>query len=114
MLVNWLGSYLNQQEIVNIINERLDELEEKGIDVDKAAEEEDKEDSGDIDMDINVGGPSSGPDFGPDIGGPDLDMGEPTDIDTDIESEPEPESGTNEPELAPQENLADIEGEDLL
>lgn len=114
MLVNWLGSYLNQQEIVNIINERLDELEEKGIDVDKASEEEDKEDSGDIDMDINVGGPSSGPDFGPDISGPDLDMGEPTDIDTDIESEPEPESGTNEPELAPQENLADIEGEDLL
>lgn len=112
MLVNWLGSYLNQQEIVNIINERLEELEEKGIDVNKAAEEEDKEDSGDIDMDINVGGPSSGPDFGPDISGPDLDIGEPTDIDTDIESEPESEA--NEPELAPQENLADIEGEDLL
>ena len=111
MLVNWLGSYLNQQEIVNIINERLEELEEKGIDVNKAAEEEDKEDSGDIDMDINVGGPSSGPDFGPDLGGPDLDF--------DIPEEPEPETETEEgttgePELAPQENLADIEGEDLL
>ena len=111
MLVNWLGSYLNQQEIVNIINERLEELEEKGIDVNKAAEEEDKEDSGDIDMDINVGGPSSSPDFGPDLGGPDLDF--------DIPEEPEPETETEEgttgePELAPQENLADIEGEDLL
>lgn len=111
MLVNWLGSYLNQQEIVNIINERLEELEEKGIDVNKAAEEEDKEDSGDIDMDINVGGPSSSPNFGSDLGGPDLDF--------DIPEEPEPETETEEgttgePELAPQENLADIEGEDLL
>lgn len=102
MLIQWLSKYLNQQDIVGIINEMLNEQK-----VDETEELQDKHESeldGDTDIDINVGGSSS---FNEPV--PTSSFSEPLETETDEESEE-----STAPELSDQENLSDIQGEDLL
>ena len=107
MIIQWLSSYLNQQDIVDIINEAIKDIENK----------EDEESSSDIDNEDND--ISSGPSFGssPSFGDFDNDSNMP-----DFDEEPvgdeiennEEDNTNNTPELSNQTNLSDIEGEDLL
>lgn len=104
LLIEWLSKYLNQQDIVDIINDYIKELENK-----KPTSEEltGETDTNDISF---KGGSSSAPSapsassgFNPPLNRPDLS------------EEPEANIETNTtPELAPQTDLADIEGEDLV
>ena len=103
MLTNWLSSYLNQQDVVDIINQTLKEKEKE--------ENENVENDGD-DFEMSAGGGSSSM---PPVGNlgntnekesPEI----PTDT-TEPTTETEPEST---PELAPQVDLADVEGQNLL
>lgn len=107
MIIQWLSSYLNQQDIVDIINEAIKDIENK----------EDEESSSDIDnKDNDI---SSGPSFGssPSFGDFDNDSNM-----SDFDEEPigdeiennEEDNTNNTPELSNQTNLSDIEGEDLL
>lgn len=108
MIIQWLSSYLNQQDIVDIINKAIKDIENK---------EEDEESSSDIDNEDND--ISSGPSFGssPSFGDFDNDSNMP-----DFDEEPtgdeiednEEDNTNNTPELSNQTNLSDIEGEDLL
>ena len=104
MLTNWLSSYLNQQDIVDIIDASLKEKEEEEADEAKAG-------SGD-DFEMSAGGGSSSmPPMG-NLGSTDEE--EPPEIPTDTTeptTETEPESA---PELAPQVDLANVEGQNLL
>ena len=104
MIIEWLGSYLNQQDIVDILNERIKELEEEG-------ENPDELDDGEDEPTHSLGGGApSRPMGGPSLGN--FDNEEP-----DIETPEEPSEGPEEPaspELAPQVDLADIEGQDLV
>lgn len=107
MIIQWLSSYLNQQDIVDIINEAIKDIENK----------EDEESSSDIDNEDND--ISSGPSFGssPSFGDFDNDSNM-----SDFDEEPvgdeiennEEDNTNNTPELSNQTNLSDIEGEDLL
>ena len=107
MLTNWLSSYLNQQDIVDILDTSLKEKEAE------EAEEIDETNvgSGD-DFEMSAGGGSSSmPPMG-NLGSTDEEK--PPEIPTDtIEptAETEPESA---PELAPQVDLANVEGQNLL
>lgn len=114
MIIEWLGKYLNQQEIVDILNERIEELEKEEKDKDKQ-EYEDKvnDEIGDAnDFDFEGGDEvESNPFKNSDIASNDFDETEDDNIsDESNENNNEP----NQPELAPQTNLADIEGEDLV
>lgn len=104
MLTNWLSSYLNQQDIVDILDTSLKEKEEEEADEAKAG-------SGD-DFEMSAGGGSSSmPPMG-NLGSTDEE--EPPEIPTDTTeptAETEPESA---PELAPQVDLANVEGQNLL
>lgn len=99
MIIEWLGSYLNQQDIVDILNERINEIEDEGKDVD------DSDDGEDVPMRPSGGGGSAS-------------HSSPTiNINNAPESEPESAVETEpveEPELAPQVDLAGIEGQDLV
>lgn len=97
MLIEWLSTYLNQQDIVDIIDKHLKELEENGTD-----EENDTDEEPENKFKMSGGGPSSSPK--PSLGnlGP-----EPTD-DNGNEIVPNPMTPENKPELAPQVDLADI------
>ena len=101
MLIQWASKYLNQQEIVDIINDFLKSLEneEKEEQQDKHEKQIDGENEDNKTTHFSSNEPPNTPDF------------------NNLENE-EPESTENEhnnpPELADQENLADIEGEDLL
>lgn len=109
MIIQWLSSYLNQQDIVDIINEAIKDIENK----------EDEESSSDIDNEDEDNDISSGPSFGssPSFGDFDNDSNMP-----DFDEEPtgneiennEEDNTNNTPELSNQTNLSDIEGEDLL
>lgn len=95
MIIEWLSSYLNQQDIVDIIDERLKELEENGEDIDNLDDNEDVP----VRM-SNGGGMSTGPSS---FGGENV---------PNFEEEPEEEIETEEhetPQLAPQIDLAEIE-----
>lgn len=98
MLLNWLSNYLNQQDIVDIINKRIQELDEKGLTVDKYDEEDSIDDETDSDFSSIKSTPSSSSE-------PDLKQ----------TKEPTPELNTT-PDLETSEevDLADIEGKDLL
>ena len=99
MLIQWLSTYLNQQDIVEIIDERLKELEDEDTDVDDL-------DSENTDENVKVGGGApSRPSMNMDI-----NVEEP---ETEINNEEEPNE-TETPEIAPQVDLASIEGEDLI
>lgn len=104
MLTNWLSSYLNQQDIVDILDASLKEKEDEETDETKVGNGDDFEMSA-------GGGSSSMPPMG-NLGSTDEEK--PSEIPTDtIEptAETEPESA---PELAPQVDLADVEGQNLL
>jgi hypothetical protein len=107
MLIEWLSKYLNQQDIVDIINERLKQMEQDEIDnPDSEDTEEDAKDNKDNSFDAR---PSGG-------------MGRPSSVsklnDTNEETEetssetdnitPNPMTDENRPQLAPQVDLADI------
>ena len=104
MLTNWLSSYLNQQDIVDILDTSLKEKEAEETDETNAG-------SGD-DFEMSAGGGSSSmPPMG-NLGSTDEE--EPPEIPTDTTeptAETEPESA---PELAPQVDLANVEGQNLL
>lgn len=103
MLTNWLSSYLNQQDVVDIINQTLKEKEKE--------DQENIEDDGD-DFEMSAGGGSSSMPPRGNLGN--TNEGEPPEIPTDTAeptTETEPEST---PELAPQVDLADVEGQNLL
>lgn len=95
MLIEWLSNYLNQQDIVNIINERLQELE-----AEEDEEAEITEDNTDYEMSPNDGASS---------------FDEPS-FDADINNDNFEEPSNEEPnlEVPEQTDLADIEGQDLL
>ena len=100
MILEWLSKYLNQQDIVDIINEHLKELETDTDDNGNPIESNDSENDDNHEM-SSGGGPSNDFNFDFDMGG-----GNEEEI---PEEEPE-----EEPELAPQVDLTDIEGEDLV
>lgn len=98
MIIEWLGSYLNQQDIVDILDERLKELEDEGETPDDLDDGEDTE----VERPMGGGAPSSRPSLDINVNGPE-----------ESEETPEPEE-IETPELAPQVDLASIEGEDLI
>ena len=101
VILDWLSKYLNQQDIVDIINDYLKEVEQKEKDKSKDEATEDIDSGPDFDFEGGEG-PSS------------------INITNNIPRERnENDLGLNfedreEPEIAPQEDLAEIEGEDLL
>lgn len=109
MIIQWLSNYLNQQDIVDILNERIKELEnqeqeqESEIYQDQANEIAEGEDG----IDISPRGPGLNSFEPPKERDNEIDV-------PDIESEEKSEEPLPEPEKAPQVDLANIEGEDLL
>ena len=107
MLTNWLSSYLNQQDIVDILDTSLKEKE-----AEEAEEIDETKAGGGDDFEMSAGGGSSSmPPMG-NLGSTNEE--EPPEIPTDTTeptTETEPESA---PELAPQVDLADVEGQNLL
>ena len=101
MIIEWLSSYLNQQDIVDILNERIKELDEEDKSIDEMDDNDDKP------SDMSSGGmpPHS-------LGAPDININNIETDDTTPEAETDEE--TSAPELAPQVDLADIEGQDLV
>ena len=99
ILLNWFSKYLNQQEIVDIINEQIKKLEQ---------EQQEKETEDNLD-DIDAGEEHQEDDL-------DLDLDSNVNMSNTFKNEPteEPDLDREEPELAPQEDLNNIEGEDLL
>lgn len=99
ILLNWFSKYLNQQEIVDIINEQIKKLEQ---------EQQEKETEDNLD-DIDAGEEHQEDDL-------DLDLDSNINMSNTFKNEPteEPDLDREEPELAPQEDLNNIEGEDLL
>ena len=104
MIIQWLSTYLNQQDIVDILNEHLKELDIKKTDKDQ--EKHENEIGGEDDTDFELS--SKGPDSHIDI-----DFGNTKDNE-EVESNNEEVESNNEVELAPQVDIASIEGEDLL
>ena len=100
MLIEWLSKYLNQQEIVSIIDEQL-----KKLDNEEKEQEELAGDEKNDDYTISAGGPAPSHNF---TGG------------FEPEHKPEQVEGPSvdveppELEIPNQEDLANIEGEDLL
>ena len=110
MLVHWMSRYLNQQEIVDIIDERIKNLDKQHrIDVQDAVDDATSEsDDNDNDFDLNMPlDHFSEPDF--DVPAPSPMPNEAEDINTD-----NTESNTSSPEISNQEELSNIQGEDLL
>lgn len=110
MIIQWLSNYLNQQDIVDILNERIKELENQEQEQESEIYQDQANEIAEGESDINISprGPglnSFEPPKEKDIDIPDLD----------IEEKPEElEEPLPEPEKAPQVDLANIEGEDLL
>lgn len=99
MIIEWLGSYLNQQDIVDIIDERLKELEDE----DKTPDDLDDNEDVETERPMGGGSPSSRPSLDINVNGPE-----------ENETPEIEETETETPELAPQVDLASIEGEDLI
>jgi len=96
MLIEWLSKYLNQQEIVSIIDEQLKLLENE------EQEQQELENTDDAEYQMSAGGPPPSHDFTKGF-----DAEEPVE-------EPSVDVAPPELEVADQEDLANIEGEDLL
>lgn len=107
MLTNWLSSYLNQQDIVDILDTSLKEKE-----AEEAEEIDETKAGGGDDFEMSAGGGSSSmPPMG-NLGSTDEEKSPGIPIDTiEPTAETEPESA---PELAPQVDLANVEGQNLL
>ena len=107
MLTNWLSSYLNQQDIVDILDTSLKEKE-----AEEAEEIDETKAGGGDDFEMSAGGGSSSmPPMG-NLGSTDEEKSLGIPIDTiEPTAETEPESA---PELAPQVDLANVEGQNLL
>lgn len=101
MLIEWLSNYLNQQDIVDIIDERLKELEQE--EKENPPEETDDEDA---EFEMSSGGPVGGLGGGPSV---DIDINDNEETDNDIT--PNPMTDENRPQLAPEVDLAEIGGE---
>lgn len=111
MLTNWLSSYLNQQDIVDILDTSLKEKE-----AEEAEEIDETEAGGGDDFEMSAGGGSSSmPPMG-NLGNTDEEKSPGIPIDTiEPTAETEPESAPElAPELAPQVDLANVEGQNLL
>lgn len=106
MLINWLSTYLNQQDIVDILNQRLKDLENEENDIDE-------NEVGDLQDDnmpsMGEGSPASSHSL--DIN---VNNNSDEDIDTDVDTDEETTNEPTTPEIAPQVDLADIQGEDLI
>ena len=102
-IIQWLINYLNQQDIVYILNERIKDLENKEQEKDAEDYQEQAEDMTDSDNDFEL---SSGRSVESNPFKDTLDTEQP-------EEKPTP-NNIEKPELAPQVDLANIEGEDLL
>ena len=102
MIIEWLGSYLNQQDIVDIIDERLKELEDE----DKTPDDLDNNNENtEIERPLGGGTPSNRPSLDINVNGPE---------ETETNGPEETETNIETPEIAPQVDLASIEGEDLI
>ena len=106
MILEWLSKYLNQQDIVDIINEHLKELETDTDDNGNPIESNESESDDNHTM-SSGGGPSPDFDF-------DIDLGGNEESEEDLDTSNEESEESEEPELAPQVDLTDIEGEDLV
>lgn len=99
-ILEWMSKYLNQQDIVDIINKALQkkDKEEQTKNIDNQLEE--------------IGADYEHNDFIDDNG----DVVQPDDMDKNIDEEQLPDDTVEpvKPELSSQENIANIEGEDLL
>lgn len=103
MIVQWLTSYLNQQEIVDILNELLDELDKK-----EKASQDDSSKGDTSDFDLSSGTTDSAfPDLNVPDESPELDLG-------NEEPETNNEETNPRPELSNDIDLSEIEGEDLV
>lgn len=105
MIIQWLSTYLNQQDIVDILNERIKELEaeEQEQESEDYQDQADEMTGGDDDIEISSGGEVKSNPF------EDIKPKE-----SDQEKSELPELPKDKPEQAPQVDLANIEGEDLL
>lgn len=103
MIVQWLTSYLNQQEIVDILNELLDELDKE-----EKASQDDSSKGDTSDFDLSSGTTDSAfPDLNVPDESPELDLG-------NEEPETNNEETNPRPELSNDIDLSEIEGEDLV
>lgn len=102
MLLEWLSTYLNQQDIVDILDERIKELEkeEKEALANGEVPQQEKEKGGEFEMSGGGSAPSS-------LGNMPINTNEPTD-DNGNEIVPNPMTDENRPEIAPQVDLAEI------
>ena len=106
MLIEWLSTYLNQQDIVDIIDEHLKELESEENENPDIPGDEDVD--GDNDIDVNINDRS--------LGGISSRMGGNTETAPEDEFEgiePNPMTDENAPQLAPEVDLADVTAETL-
>lgn len=109
MLIEWLSTYLNQQDIVGIIDSHLKELEKKETEDNQDKHEE--QISGDSDESDNLSSGFSG--SSPSFSQPNSNtVSDENNEETGTEENSEEETTT--PQLATQQNLADVEGEDLV
>lgn len=108
MIIEWLGNYLSQQDIVDILNDLLTQLED---DKQQEAEEDVTNEDNTSDFTPSSGSPidSAFPDLN-DTSMEDFDIDEGPDLNSI-----EPEENTEPtPQIAPQQDIADIEGQDLV
>lgn len=111
MIIQWLSTYLNQQDIVDILNDRLKELETEEAEAEAEEYQEQAEDlAGGDDLKLSPNGNVESNPFEDNVPAFDLDNEE----EPNVKEEPLPELPKEAPEQAPQVDLADIEGEDLL
>lgn len=108
MIIEWLSTYLNQQDIVNILDEYLQSLEQQE---NEAATDEVEGNNNDAEYDLSSGEPSNSSFDTPIVNNIDIDTDE-NNIDNDIDNTNNETNTT--PELADQTDIADIEGQDLL
>lgn len=102
MIIQWLSNYLNQQDIVDILNERIKELENQEQDEQTEIYQDQAEEIANGESNDNIKISPKGPG---------LKSFEPQETESDEEK---PEEPLPQPETAPQVDLANIEGEDLL
>lgn len=112
MIVKWLSSYLNQQDIVQILDERIKELEAEETDID------DLDDGNNEPIHTSGGGAPSSMDININSSPSDTDANIPDEI---LDTKPETDNTETDntetsetPEVAPQVDLASIQGEDLI
>lgn len=102
MLLEWLSTYLNQQDIVDILDERIKALEkeEKEALANGEVPQQENEKGGEFEMSGGGSAPSS-------LSNMPINTNEPTD-DNGNEIVPNPMTDDNRPEIAPQVDLAEI------